>query len=167
MNDDDMQYIEKIITNETNESITNLTFQEIDIKKKEIIDELDLSKNLSKELFEKLAYYRYIDEFPELQVGRYIRWINITNPEHIKLTRGGILCTVKIEDNIALVIKSNTNYFFQINMEENLIFQRFSDQENIILYAIDYLNNNFNKELHYFLYFFVKILCILITTLKV
>ena len=140
MNEDDIQYLEKIITNETNENITNTNFEEIDKKKREIIDELNLSKTCFKELQNKLKDYRYIDELPELQVGRYIRWINITNPEHIKLTNGGILCEVKFKNSSILVLKNNINQFFQINMEENLIFQRFSDQEKIILYALDYLN---------------------------
>ena len=140
MNDNDVHYLEKILTNETNENIANLNFEQIDRKKREIIDELNLSKNRVKELQNKLEDYRYIDELPELQPGRYIRWINLTNPENIKLTNGGILCEIKIEDCIILVLKNNMNCFFQINMEENLIFQRFSDQEKIILYAVDYLN---------------------------
>ena len=54
--------------------------KQIDKKKREIINELNLSKTCFKELQNKLKDYRYIDELPELQVGRYIRWINITNP---------------------------------------------------------------------------------------
>jgi len=140
MNENDVQYLEKILTNETNENITSLNFQEIDEKKREIIEELDLSKKATKEFLKKLEEYRYVDEMPDLQVGRYIRWINLTKPEHIKLTTGGILCEIKIEDTIILVLKNNMNRFFQINMDENLVFQRLSDQERIILYAVDYLN---------------------------
>ena len=76
----------------------------------------------------------------DLQNGRYISWINLTKPDNIKLTTGGILCEIKIEDSVILVLKNNMNRFFQINMDENLIFQRLSDQERIILYALDYLN---------------------------
>ena len=140
MDENDVLYLEKILTNETNENITNLNFQEIDDKKREIIDELELSNKVTKDLLKKLEDYRYIDEMHELQVGRYMRWINLTKPDNIKLTNGGILCEIKIEDAIILVLKNSMNRFFQINMDENFVFQRLSDQEKIILYAVDYLN---------------------------
>ena len=140
MDENDVHYLEKILTNETNENITNQTFQEIDEKKSEIIDELGLIKKVNNNLLKKLHEYRYIDEMTDLQNGRYIRWINLTKPDNIILTTGGILCEIKIEDSVILVLKNNMNRFFQINMDENLIFQRLSDQERIILYALDYLN---------------------------
>ena len=140
MDENDVHYLEKILTNETNENITNLTFKEIDEKKREIIGELELSNLAAKCLLKKLEDYRYIDEMPDLQIGRYIRWINLTNPEQIKLTNGGILCEIKIEDAVILVLKNSMNRFFQINMDENLVFQRLSEQERIILYAIDLVN---------------------------
>ena len=140
MDENDVHYLEKILTNETNENITSQTFQEIDEKKREIIYELELSNAAAKDLLKKLEEYRYIDEIPDLQVGRYIRWINLTNPEKIKLANGGILCEIKIEDTVILVLKNSINRFFQINMDENLVFQRLSEQERIILYAIDLAN---------------------------
>ena len=93
-----------------------------------------------KKLIKKLEDYRYVDELPELQEGRYIRWINLTDPDNLKLTNGGVLCEIKIEDSVILVLKNNMNRFFQLNMDECLIFQRYSDQEKVILYAVDYLN---------------------------
>jgi hypothetical protein len=140
MDENDVHYLEKILTNETNENITSQTFQVIDEKKREIIYELELSNVAAKDLLKKLEEYRYIDEIPDLQVGRYIRWINLTNPEKIKLANGGILCEIKIEDTVILVLKNSINRFFQINMDENLVFQRLSEQERIILYAIDLAN---------------------------
>jgi hypothetical protein len=140
MDENDVHYLEKILTNETNENITSQTFQVIDETKREIIYELELPNIVAKSLLKKLEEYRYIDEIPDLQVGRYIRWINLTNPEKIKLTNGGILCEIKIEDAVILVLKNSMNRFFQINMNENLVFQRLSEQERIILYAIDLVN---------------------------
>lgn len=140
MDENDVKYLEKLMTNETNENITSLTFQEIDLKKREIISELELSNKYTNDLLKKLDDYRYVDEMPDLQVGRYMRWINLTKPDNIKLTNGGILCEIKIEDAIILVLKNNMNRFFQISMDENLVFQRLSDQEKIILYAVDYVN---------------------------
>ena len=140
MNEDEIAYLEKALTNENNENITKVTFKEADKKKQELLYEIGLSPGEQKKLIKKLEDYRYVDELPELQEGRYIRWINLTNPDNLKLTNGGILCEIKIEDSVILVLKNNMNRFFQLNMDECLIFQRYSDQEKVILYAVDYLN---------------------------
>lgn len=140
MNQNDIQYLEKALTNETNEDIAKLTYNYINTQKNDIITNLQLPKKTTKELLKKLEDYRSVDELQELIEGRYLRWIKLTDPENIKLTTGGILCEIKIEDSIVLVLKNNMNRFFQINLDENLIFQRFSDQERIILYAIDCAN---------------------------
>ena len=140
MNDNEIQYLEKAINNEKNEFIVDLTFDKIERKKKEILDELNLSKKETRELLKKLDNYRYVEEMQELQYGNYIRWINLTNPDDLKLAIGGILCEIKIEDNIYLVIKNFMNRHFQINMDENLLFQKLSEQEMILLYALDYVN---------------------------
>lgn len=140
MNSTEIEYLETALTNEKNESIINLTFDSIDKDKREILGELELSQKITKNLLKKLDDYRYIDELVQLQYGRYIRWINLKDPENLKLRNGGILCEIKIDNNIILVLKNNINRFFQINMEENLIFQRLSDQEKVILFALDYLD---------------------------
>lgn len=141
MNEDEIAYLEKALVNEKNENIMELTFAEVERKKRTILEELKLSRMELKTLLKKLEDYRYIDELPELQQGRYLRWINLTNPDRLKLTSGGILCDVKIEDNIVLILKNNMNTIFRINMDKCLIFQKFSDQERVILYAVDFLKN--------------------------
>tara|TARA_B100001057_G_C22648885_1_gene871287 strand:- start:406 stop:831 length:426 start_codon:yes stop_codon:yes gene_type:complete len=139
MNEDEIKYLEKALNNENNESLINLTFDKIDKKKREIFEELELSRSKIKKFLKKLEDYRYIEEIQELQYGNYFRWINLNNLEDLKLTSGGILCEIKVDNNIHLVFKNNMNRFFQINMEDNFIFQKFSDQERIILYALDHL----------------------------
>ena len=140
MNTDDMTFLEKSLINSNNKNISKLTFNDIDNVKQKIIKDLNLTKKDTKDLLSRLKDYQYIDEVPELVEGRYFRWINITNPNIIKLTNGGILCEIKIEDYVSLVLKNNMNRFFQINLDENLIFQKLTDQEKIILYAIDLVN---------------------------
>ena len=140
MNEDDMEFLEKSLTNNNNKNISKLTFNNINRQKETVINELNLTKKNTKNLLTRLKDYQYIDEVPELIEGRYIRWINITNPTNIKLTNGGILCEIKIEDYVSLVMKNNINQFFQINLDENLIFQKLTDQEKVILYAIDLVN---------------------------
>ena len=129
--------LETSLNNNNNKNISKLTFDTINKEKGLIINELNLLKKNTNELLKKLKDYQYIDEYPQLIEGRYIRWINITNPDHIKLTNGGILCEIKINDSISLLMKNKNNVFFQIKLDENLVFQRLTNQEKIILYAID------------------------------
>lgn len=140
MNETDMLFLEKSLTNECNKNISKLTFDAINKNKQDIISDLYLSKREKDTLLKQLKDYQYIDELPDLVEGRYIRWINIINPHNIKLTNGGILCEIKMEDYVILVMKNKMNRFFQINLDENLIFQKLTDQEKVILYAIDLVN---------------------------
>jgi len=132
--------LEKSLNNNNNKNISTLTFDTINKEKELIINELNLSKKNTNELLKKLKDYQYIDEYPQLIEGRYIRWINIKNPDDIKLTNGGILCEIKINDSISLILKNKNNVFFQIKLDESLVFQRLTNQEKIILYAIDLIN---------------------------
>jgi len=133
-------FLESSLNNANNKNISKLTYDAINKEKELILNELALSKKSKNELLKKLKDYQYIDEYPQLTEGRYIRWINLKNPENIKLTNGGILCEIKIKDSILLIMKNKNNHFFQINMDENLVFQRLTNQEKIILYAIDLIN---------------------------
>jgi hypothetical protein len=132
--------LEKSLNNNNNKNISTLTFDDINKEKELIINELNLSKKNTNELLKKLKDYQFIDEYPQLIEGRYIRWINITNPDHIMLATGGILCEIKINDSIVLIMKNKNNVFFQIKLDETLVFQRLTNQEKIILYAIDLIN---------------------------
>jgi hypothetical protein len=140
MNETDMLFLEKSLTNECNKNISKLTFDDINKNKEDIISDLYLNKREKDLLLKQLKDYQYIDELPDLVEGRYIRWINIIDPHNIKLTNGGILCEIKMEDYVTLVMKNKMNRFFQINLDENLIFQKLTDQEKVILYAIDLVN---------------------------
>jgi len=140
MNKEEIEYFEKAVNNENNEQLMNLTFNKIDKKKREILDELHLSKDETKKILKKLEDYRYVEEIQELQIGNYIRWINLNDPDNLDLTNGAILSEIKVEDNIILVLKNFiSRKFFQINMAENFIFQKLSDQERVILYVLDHL----------------------------
>lgn len=140
MNEDDMPFLKKSLENDCNKNISKLTFTTINKEKEDVIKELGMTKKDTKDLLNRLKDYQYIDELPNLVEGRYIRWINITNPNYIKLTNGGILCEIKMEDYVTLVMKNSMNRFFQINLDENLIFQKLTEQEKIILYAIDLID---------------------------
>ena len=57
------------------------------------------------------------------------------------MTNGGIVCEIKVcDDGIHVVCKNNMNRMFQLNLSENLVFQRLNDQERVLLAALQYLN---------------------------
>lgn len=140
MDENEIQYLEKALDNENNESLMNLTFDKIDKIKRKTLEKLVLSKQDTKELLKKLDDYRYVEEIQELQIGNYIRWIDLNNPDKLELNTGAILSEIKVEEDVILVLKNfASKKFFQININENFIFQKLSNQEKVILYALDHV----------------------------
>lgn len=133
--------LQKALDNENNSSIMNLNSKKIKSIKNDYLQKLLLPRDKLKEYHLKLKDYRYVDDLSDIQYGRYIRWINLNNPDNIKLTTGGIIIDIKIlESGIHLVCKNNMNQRFQIKIDENIIFQKLSDQEKILILALDYLD---------------------------
>ena len=141
MADDTIGYLKLSIENENNKSILNLTTKVIKERKEEILNEIPVNKKERSQLKKKLKEYRYIDEMHELHIGAFIRWIKFNSDNEVSITNGALLTDVLFEDNIQLLLKNNMNRFFKVNFNDNLIFQKITDQEKIILFAID----NFDK----------------------
>jgi len=135
----DIPSLLKALDNDNNENIMDLDLDKINKIKNDIISELDLTEEKHETIMNSLIEYKYIDEIPDLDYGHYIRWIPLKDPSNIKLTNGGILCDIKVNDQVSLLCKNKLNRFFQIKMDECLIFQKLSEQEKIILNVINYL----------------------------
>ena len=142
MNDNsDKDYLLKSLDNENNSSIRNLNSNLIKSMKNDYLQQIQLSRDKLKEYHKKLKDYRYVDDLSNIQYGRYIRWINLTDPNNLKLTTGGIIIDIKIcETGIHLICKNFKNHKFQIRINECFIFQKITEQEKIILFALDYLD---------------------------
>lgn len=135
-------YLIKSLDNENNSSMNNLTSSKIKSIKNNYLQQLQLSREKLIEYHTKLKEYRYVDDLTDIQFGRYIRWINLKDPYKINLTSGGIIIDIKIcENGIQLVCKNFRNQKFQIKIDECFIFQKLTDQEKIILSALDYVND--------------------------
>jgi hypothetical protein len=133
------------LNNEDNKEIIdlNITIDKINNDKNAILSNLVLDIDKKQQILEKLKIYKLIDELPELKYGSYIRWINIKNNYNVKLTNGGILCDIKIKNSgIILTCKNNINKIFELNMSNNIIFQKLTNQELILLSAIEFVNTN-------------------------
>lgn len=142
MSEFDVSKLLKALDNEENEQIINLDYVKINKIKNNVLKRLHIKANVLRELKTKLKLYRFVDELPDLKYGSYIRWISLKNPENIYLTTGGIVCEIKVvESGIAIICKNSYNRMFQIKLSENLIFQKLTKQEQIILSAMDLINS--------------------------
>jgi hypothetical protein len=134
---------------ETNENIMNLTTAKIKEMNLKILKELQLTKKNTLELFKKLNGYKYVDEMNDLKSGTYLRWIplNLENEESEEdyyLTKGAVFCELKVTDeglNIVLKNYGFSNKHFTIKMDDNIVFQKLTSQELVILSALDHLSN--------------------------
>jgi len=133
----------KALENESNELLLNLTTKKIVETNLNILNELKLSRNNTLEILNKLKNYKYVDEMNELKYGTYLRWIPIDDPEEIYLTKGAVFCEMKITDNGVFMVCKNLGFstrHFQISMDKNLIFQKLTQQELVLLSALDHLS---------------------------
>ena len=77
------KHLVKALDNENNASIMNYNSRMIKSIKNDYLQKLLLSKEKLKDYHNKLKNYRYVDDLSDIQYGRYIRWINLKNPEKI------------------------------------------------------------------------------------
>ena len=122
----DVNNLLKALDDETNENLLNFTTDKIREMTLDILNELNLSKKETTNIYNKLKDYKYIDEMSDLKYGMFLRWIPIENPENIYLTQGSLFCEKKIKDEGVFCVCKNFGFparHFQINMDKNLIFQ--------------------------------------------
>jgi hypothetical protein len=129
------------LDNHENNTIINLTSSKIKQQKNDILQKLQLTREKLKLFHKKLKEYRYCNDLDDIEFGGFIRWIPLKNPDNIKLTNGGIICNIKSYKTQPLILlKNNMNRFFQIKFDECLVFQKLTNQENIILTILDYID---------------------------
>ena len=139
----DVNKLLKALDDETNETLFNFTSDKIKEMNLNVLKELQLPRKDTLEIFNKLKEYKYVDEMNELKYGTFIRWIPIEDPNNIYLTKGALFCEMKITDDGVFCICKNYGFnsrHFQISMDKNLIFQRLTDQELVLLSALDHLS---------------------------
>ena len=139
----DVNKLLKALEDETNEPLMNLTTDKILEMNLNILKELNLSKDNTLDLLKKIKGYKYVDEMNELKYGAHIRWIPIEDPENIHLKQGAMFCEMKIKENGVFCVCKNYGYpirYFQITFDKNLIFQKLTTQELVLLSALDHLS---------------------------
>jgi hypothetical protein len=130
------------LDNENNTGVAGLSSSKIKKEKNDILQKLQISGKELKMFHASLKDYRYINELKDLQVGRYIRWIPLNaDTAEIKLTKGAILVNVFINDDGAMLVCRNAlNKSIIVTFDRVLIFQKLSEQEQILIAAIDFLD---------------------------
>ena len=139
----DVSKLLKALDDDSNETLLNFTSDKIKEMNLNIIKELQLPRKDTLDIMNKLREYKYVDEMNELKYGAYIRWIPIEDPTNINLTKGALFCEMKITDDGVFCVCKNYGYtkrHFQLSMDKNLIFQRLTDQELVLLSALDHLS---------------------------
>jgi len=138
-----MSEIIKAANNNENSHILQLTTKKIHQIKQNILRELQLQKPEFVDYMYKLKKYRYVDNMNELKHGGFIRWINIRDSTATLVLSGvAIFCDFKITDKGVSVVY--TNFFrkkkYEFVMEEAIIFQKLTYQEEVLLHIMDKLN---------------------------
>lgn len=129
------------LDDESNSYLFNLTNDKLEKMNMEIISQLDLPKNKRNIIVTKLQGYKFIDEMNDLKPGTYLRWISlIDDGKPVDLTKGGLYCETKISDNgLQLCVKNIFHRHFTLNFDDYLIFQKLTNQELVLLSALDHL----------------------------
>lgn len=139
----DTNHLLTALTNDENVSLLNMTTKKIETIKENVLDELGIDDDTYDDYLDnKLKDYMYVDEIPDVKFGSYIRWISLKDPENLKLTAGGIICDININENgVCILCKSIRNRMFQIRMDECLIFRKLTGQEKVLLSVMNHLND--------------------------
>jgi hypothetical protein len=127
------------LENKNNDYLIDKTLNDIQNEIINIFNQNNFSKEKTRELCQKLADYRYVDEIYELHKGKHVRWITPGNNNN-KLTNGGIVVDVKFLDNGTHVLcMNNQRRFIQYKFDDSLTFQKLSLEEQLILMAYENL----------------------------
>jgi len=135
----DIDALINAVDKNNNEDLLNLNFKKIKKIKNDILQKLGLDRQTLIKYHKSLKAYRYIDEISDIKIGGYVRWIPLSDPTNIKLTAGGIVCDVKINDEVNILCRNRFNNIFEFKMARSLVFQKLSEEEKILLSALDYL----------------------------
>jgi hypothetical protein len=129
-----------------NNTIANMTMKKITAKRHEILSSLNLTTEKMEEFERKLSMYRVIENPYDLKHNQLIRWIPLRSLEtRPYVTLGGTLFRVREnqEEGVHIVTIRNVKRFvFNIRFELNVVFQRLSQEELLILRAVEYVDGD-------------------------
>ena len=114
---------------------------EIKDMKNNILQRMLFNKEELKQYHKLLNNYRYIDEIDELKFGSYIRWFKLKEIESLSLLKGGFIVDIKQNKNNIVILCKNYGRFFSLKMNETIIFQKNTKQEELLIKILDHLSH--------------------------
>lgn len=136
----DIETLLESIENTKNDYLENKTLKSVTDDVFEAVRELNYPIEIEKEIVASLLGYRYVDSVDELHVGKYIRWIRRPKKvgEMSPLTNGAMVTKVKFTDRGILIgCRGMGGRFLHIHLDECVIFQKMTAEEQLILMAYE------------------------------
>jgi len=130
-------------------SVSKLSYDKINTIKYNVLTRIGLEEDELESMLLKLSDYRYVEELQDIHHGAFVRYIPLTNKSRksnkqdneIILKPGGFICDIKIlGSGVQLLCRNHFRKMFQLRLDEVLLFQKLTKQEEIILSVFDYLN---------------------------
>jgi hypothetical protein len=140
-------------------SISKLSYDKINTIKYNVLMRMGLEDDELESMLLKLSDYRYVEELQDIHHGAFIRYIPLVdtsknkskkrNDHHVDekqdnevtLKPGGFICDVKIlSSGVQLLCRSHFRKMFQLRLDEVILFQKLTKQEEVILSVFDYLH---------------------------
>jgi len=138
----DISLLERAAENEDNSHILNLTEDAVAEAKISILQDMVNDNDVRQDILEKLKGYVYIDEIHEVRSGTYIRWLHLEDDDNITLARGGIFCDLRFSDYGAVLrCKTFRNRYYEVKMDNVILFRKLTPQERVLMCALTYLNS--------------------------
>jgi hypothetical protein len=129
-----------------NNTIANMTLKKITARRHEILSSLNLTPEKMEEFERKLHMYRVIENPYDLKHNQLIRWIPLRSLEtRPYVTLGGTLFRLREnpEEKVHIVtIRNIKKFVYNIRFELNVVFQRLSQEELMILRAVEYVEDD-------------------------
>lgn len=141
----DVNAILSAMTKSENSTIANMTLSKIAARRQEVLSSMNLTPEKMAEFERKLHMYRVVETPDELKHNQLIRWIPLRSLEtQPYVTIGGCLFRVKYNEEECLhivTIRNVKKFVFNIKFELNAVFQRLSQEELLILRAVEYVES--------------------------
>jgi hypothetical protein len=142
----DINAILSAMNKRENNTIANMTLKKIAARRHEILSSLNVTPEKMEEFERKLHMYRVIEDPHDLKNNQLIRWIPLRSLEtRPYVTLGGCLFRIKQNETDGLhtvTIRNVKRFVFNIKFELNVVFQRLSQEELLILRAVEFVESD-------------------------
>lgn len=135
-------FIENVIDDLEQYSLIGMSRDKINDEKKMALQSIGYPADKMTDAMQKLENYVLASHPSMLRPGTHARWIQLSDPSK-EIVKGSMICTTRlnIRDNVVVVFKNYGPYArqFQLEFQSLLLFRRLTNEENILLTAIQHI----------------------------